>query len=118
MLDTSSASVLCITDFVSSSRSPVMSLSVRMSPTHDNLVEKSNNETEGASHLEIAFVLTRDSQVILMDCSTGNMISSQPSHPKEKSIALSMHILGMCASSLQYLTILCSISDWDIYLFL
>ncbi|KAH6769097.1 hypothetical protein C2S51_014433 [Perilla frutescens var. frutescens] len=93
VLDTSSASVLFITDCVSSSRSPVMSLSVRMCPTHHNPVENSGNGTESASATEVVFVLTRDAQMVMMDCSTGNMISSQPTHPKEKSIAISMYLL-------------------------
>ncbi|XP_057786448.1 uncharacterized protein LOC131003899 isoform X2 [Salvia miltiorrhiza] len=93
VLDTSSASVIFVTDCISNSKSPITSLSVRTCPTRHNPVEKSDNETESTSGPEIVFVLTRDAQMVLMDCSTGNMISSQPTHPKEKSIAISMHIL-------------------------
>lgn len=93
VLDTSSASVLYVTDCVSSSRSPVISLSVRTCPTRPNLDEKSENGTESAFSSEVVFVLTRDAQMVLMDCSTGNMIGSQPTHPKEKSVALNMYLL-------------------------
>lgn len=100
MLDTSSASVLFVTDCVSSSRSPVISLSVRTCPTRPNLVDK--NGSESAFSSEIVFVLTRDAQMVLMDCSTGNMIGSQPTHPNEKSVAINMYLLGKCAPCTYY----------------
>lgn len=102
MLDTSSASVLYVTDCVSSSRSPVISLSVRTCPTRPNLDEKSENGTESAFSSEVVFVLTRDAQMVLVDCSTGNMIGSQPTHPKEKSVALNMYLLGKYAPCTYY----------------
>lgn len=102
VLDTGSASVIFVTDCISNSKSPITSLSVRTCPTRHNLADKSDNETESAPGPEVVFVLTKDAQMVLMDCSTGNMISSQPTHPKEKSIAISMHILGKCAPCLQF----------------
>ncbi|KAL1533424.1 hypothetical protein AAHA92_33309 [Salvia divinorum] len=93
VLDTGSASVIFVTDCISISKSPITSLSVRTCPTYHNPADKSDNETESASGPEVVFVLTKDAQMVLVDCSTGNMISSQPTHPKEKSIAISMHIL-------------------------
>ncbi|XP_042036243.1 uncharacterized protein LOC121782456 isoform X1 [Salvia splendens] len=96
VLDTGSASVVFVTDCISNSKSPITSLSVRTCPTRHNPADKSDNETESASAPEVVFALTKDAQMVLMDCSTGNMISSQPTHPKEKSIAISMHILDQC----------------------
>lgn len=104
VLDTGSAepSVIFVTDCISNSKSPITSLSVRTCPTRQNPDDKSDNETESASGPEVVFVLTKDAQMVLMDCSTGNMISSQPTNPEEKSIAISMHILGKCAPCLQF----------------
>ncbi|KAI3470889.1 hypothetical protein Pfo_027552 [Paulownia fortunei] len=94
VLDTSSPSVLYVTDCVSSSRSPVISLAVKTSSgTNENSVKNPDNRTESESATEIAFVLTRDAHMVLMDSTTGNMISSQPVHPKENSIAISMYLL-------------------------
>ncbi|XP_042032977.1 uncharacterized protein LOC121779672 isoform X3 [Salvia splendens] len=93
VLDTGSASVIFVTDCISNSNSPITSLSVGTCPTRRNLADKSDNETESAPGSEVVIVLTKDAQMVLIDCSTGNMISSQPTHPKEKSIAISMHIL-------------------------
>ncbi|KAK6122036.1 hypothetical protein DH2020_044219 [Rehmannia glutinosa] len=98
VLDTSSPSVLFITDIVSSSSSPVISLVVKTSPdTHENSVKNPDNQTESESATEIAFILTRDAHMVLMDSITGNMISSLPMHPKEKSIAINMYLLGKYA---------------------
>ncbi|GFP97651.1 hypothetical protein PHJA_001909200, partial [Phtheirospermum japonicum] len=85
VLNTSSPSVLFVTDCMASSRSPVISLVVK-SP-HDN-------RTESESAKEIAIVLTRDARVALLDSTTGNMINSLPMHPKENSTAISMYLLG------------------------
>ncbi|KAL6581229.1 hypothetical protein OROMI_007152 [Orobanche minor] len=94
VLDTSSPSVLFLTDYMSSSRSPVISLVVQSSPdTHENSVKNPENQTESDSAKEIVIVLTRDAHMSLVDNSTGGTICSLPRHPKEKSIAISMYLL-------------------------
>ncbi|PIN06027.1 Tomosyn [Handroanthus impetiginosus] len=90
VLDTTSPSVLFVMDCVS----PVISLAIKSSlDTHENRVKNSGNDTESEPEIEIAFILTRDARMFLMDGATGNMISSQPIHPNEKSTAISMHFL-------------------------
>ncbi|KAL6531099.1 hypothetical protein OROHE_014168 [Orobanche hederae] len=94
VLDTSSPSVLFLTDYMSSSRSPVISLVVQSSPdTHENSVKNPENQTESDSAKEIVIVLTRDAHMSLVDNTTGDTICSLPRHPKEKSIAISMYLL-------------------------
>ncbi|KAL8463043.1 hypothetical protein ACS0TY_033889 [Phlomoides rotata] len=96
VLDTSSPSVLFVTDCVSISKSPVMSVAVKSCPdTCPNSVEKSDNGTESESAPEVVFVLTRDAHMVLMDSSTGNMISSRPMYPTENSTSISMHLLDV-----------------------
>ncbi|KAK4403399.1 Syntaxin-binding protein 5 [Sesamum angolense] len=94
VLDTSSPSVLFVTDSVSSLMSPVISVAVKTSPdTCENSVSNSDDGTGSESATEIVFFLTRDAHLVLMDSTTGNMISSPPVRPKEKSIAISMYLL-------------------------
>ncbi|KAG8390116.1 hypothetical protein BUALT_Bualt01G0050100 [Buddleja alternifolia] len=95
VLDTSSLSVLFVTDCLSSSKSPVSSLAIRTFPhAHEKSVKDSEKGSGSESATEIAFVLTRDAHVFLVDSTAGNMISSQPIHPKENSTSISMHLLG------------------------
>ncbi|KAL3650281.1 hypothetical protein CASFOL_006684 [Castilleja foliolosa] len=91
VLDTSSPAVLFVTDCVASSRSPVISLVVKSS--HENSVKNPDNRTETEPAKEIAIVLTRDAHMALLDITTGNMINSLPMHPKENSVAISVHLL-------------------------
>lgn len=89
---------------MSSSKSPVLSVAVKTYPdTCQNSVENSDNGTESESASAVVFVLTRDAHMMLMDSSSGNMISTAPIYPTENSIAISMHLLGKYASiSLQF----------------
>ncbi|KAL0359167.1 UNVERIFIED_CONTAM: hypothetical protein Sangu_0766100 [Sesamum angustifolium] len=96
VLDTSSPSVLFVTDSVSSLMSPVISVAVKTSPdTCENSVSNSDDGTGSESATEIVFFLTRDAHLVSMDSTTGNMISSLPVRPKEKSIAISMYLLEL-----------------------
>ncbi|EYU26793.1 hypothetical protein MIMGU_mgv1a0006321mg, partial [Erythranthe guttata] len=73
VLDTRSPSVLFVSDYVSSSRSPVISLAVKTFPdTHEISVKKPDSQTESESAKEITFALTRDAHMTLMDSTTGN----------------------------------------------
>ncbi|KAL3834832.1 hypothetical protein ACJIZ3_009568 [Penstemon smallii] len=90
VLDTSSLSVLFVTDSVSSSKSPIISLAIE---NYSHTAEKSVNSSGNELTTEIAFVLTRDAQMVLIDSTTSHLVSSQPIHPKEKSVAISLYLL-------------------------
>lgn len=95
MLDTSSLSVLSVTDSICSSKSSIISLAVQSFP---NFYQESDNSSAGETGIdsveEAVFVLTRDAHMVLMDSTTGTLISSQPIHPKENSVAVSLNFLG------------------------
>ncbi|XP_073288351.1 uncharacterized protein [Primulina huaijiensis] len=94
ILDTSLLSVLSITDYLSSSRSPIISVAVKTFPdTHENNINNSENEIVSESTTELAFVLTRDAHTVLIDSAKGNMVNSKPIFPKENSMAIGMYLL-------------------------
>uniref|UniRef100_A0A5B7BCF9 V-SNARE coiled-coil homology domain-containing protein n=1 Tax=Davidia involucrata TaxID=16924 RepID=A0A5B7BCF9_DAVIN len=94
MLDISSVSVLFLTDCVTSSSSPAISLAVKTFPDpHNNSLDHSENRTSNASARESVFILTRDAHIVIMDSATGNMISSWSMHPNKESTAISIYIL-------------------------
>ncbi|KAL9164964.1 hypothetical protein ABFS82_06G139200 [Erythranthe guttata] len=104
VLDTRSPSVLFVSDYVSSSRSPVISLAVKTFPdTHEISVKKPDSQTESESAKEITFALTRDAHMTLMDSTTGNVISAQPMHSNEKIIAINMYLLDDSNMSSQHI---------------
>ncbi|XP_073297646.1 uncharacterized protein [Primulina huaijiensis] len=93
VIDTSLLSVLSITECLSSSKSPIISVTVgTFSDTHENNVNNSENEIVSESATELAFVLTRDAHTVLIDCGRGNMVNSKPIFPKENSTAISMYL--------------------------
>ncbi|CAK9172123.1 unnamed protein product [Ilex paraguariensis] len=94
VLDISTLSVLFLTDSVSASSSAVISVALKTYPktSSDNL-NHHEKEMLNESSREVAFILTRDAHIIVMDGITGNMISSQPMHPRKESTAVSMYIL-------------------------
>lgn len=95
MLDVSSASVLFITDCLSSSSSRITSVAVKT--LGDALEDTMEHCEEGRTNpyvKEVISVLTRDADVVLLDGSTGRKISFQAKHPKEMSTAISLCILG------------------------
>ncbi|XP_011084899.1 uncharacterized protein LOC105167041 [Sesamum indicum] len=96
VLDTSSPSVLFVTDSVSSLMSPVISVAIKTSPdTYENSANNSDDGTGSESATEIILFLMRDAHMVLMDSTTGNMISSPPVRPKENSIAINMYLLEL-----------------------
>ena len=95
MLDTSSLSVVFVTDSVCSSKSPIISLSIQNSANSlQKITESSENETETESVEDVIIILTKDAHIILMSSTTGNLIGSQSVQPNENSSARSMNRLG------------------------
>lgn len=95
MLDVSSSSFLFLTDCVSSSNSPVISLAFKACPdTCNNSLEPSANKISTEPLDEVAFILTKDAHIVVMDSTRGDIIGSQLIDPKKESTALSMYILG------------------------
>ncbi|XAR65951.1 hypothetical protein NMG60_11011970 [Bertholletia excelsa] len=92
MLDISSLSVLFLTDSLSSSNSPVISLAMRTLPNLHSELDPSGNKTSTESMKELIFFLTRNANIAVMDSTTGNIMSSQAMHPME-STAISIYIL-------------------------
>ncbi|CAL5322708.1 unnamed protein product [Camellia sinensis] len=91
VLDISSFSVLFLTDCLSSSSSPAISLAMKTFPNiHSNLDHSENSSNESAK--EVIFILTRDAHIVVTDSTTGNMLSSQLMHPMELT-AISIYIL-------------------------
>ena len=103
MVETSALSVLFLTDALCGS-SPIISLAVKTLPDTESL-KQSEIGTSNESVKEVAFILTRDSHVVLVDSSTGNMIS-QPIHPMEESTAVSLYIIGKHNSLSTYILLL------------
>lgn len=95
MLETSSASVLFLTDVVSGS--PVISIAVKtLSDADGNCEHQSDTEKTNECFKEVAVILTRDSHIVLMDSATGQRIH-EPMHPKEGS-AIALCLLEENAS--------------------
>ncbi|KAB5520025.1 hypothetical protein DKX38_024344 [Salix brachista] len=97
VLDTSSLAVLFTTESVSSSCSPVISVnwvgcintcSLVKSPKH------SDSNMPITPTEQVMFFLTKDATLYMIDGGTGSMISSHPWHPKKKSVAISMYVIG------------------------
>nr|XP_016505761.1 PREDICTED: uncharacterized protein LOC107823585 isoform X2 [Nicotiana tabacum] len=94
MLDISSSSALFVTDCLSSSSSGITSVAVKtLADAREDTVDHCEEGTTNAHPKEVISVLTRDAEVILLDGSTGNKISSQAKHTKEMSTAISLYIL-------------------------
>lgn len=94
MLETSSLSILFLTDSPLSSGIGVKSLALGTIPNiQNNSLNQSENEISNASMKEVAFVLTTDGHFFLVESTTSKMIC-QPLSPKEGSTAISLWILG------------------------
>lgn len=96
MLDTNSLSVLFHTSCIAGSSSPLISLTVKTFSDSPYLINspkdselKSSNDTGNG----IILFLTKDAHIVVIDGTTGSMISSQLTHPEE-STAISMYIFG------------------------
>ncbi|WCJ33498.1 hypothetical protein M5689_014855 [Euphorbia peplus] len=93
VLDLISLAVLFSTDCLSSSASPVFSLTWRKSENVSSHVRNpKNSETDIVVNNaeEVLFVLTKRAFLNIVDGSTGCTISSHPWHQKKKSIAISI----------------------------
>ncbi|KAJ9553391.1 hypothetical protein OSB04_017436 [Centaurea solstitialis] len=98
VLDVQSSSVLFITDSLVSSSSPVVSMAMKTYlQTDTDDPEKSGNTSPSDPPKEVAFVLTKDAQIILVDSSSGDKICSRSVNPKE-STAISLYLLGKPAT--------------------
>ncbi|KZV34948.1 hypothetical protein F511_04922 [Dorcoceras hygrometricum] len=86
ILDTSLLSVLSITDCLTSSRSPIISVAVKsFLDTHENNINNSENDIVCESITELAFVLTKDAQTILIDSDRGNIHVDPENQPLQSS---------------------------------
>ncbi|KAH7854128.1 hypothetical protein Vadar_010404 [Vaccinium darrowii] len=94
MIDVRSLSVLFLTDCLYNSNSPAISLATRTFPSTRGSVDHSGNKTSNESSKEVIFILTRNANVVVMDGTTGNKISSLSIHPTESELsAISIYIL-------------------------
>ncbi|XP_076929896.1 uncharacterized protein LOC143594470 [Bidens hawaiensis] len=93
VLDAISSSVLFLTDHLVSNNSPVISIPIKTySQTHTNDPEQSGDTSSKDPEKEVAFILTKDAHVILVDINSGDKICCQSVNPKE-STAISIHLL-------------------------
>ncbi|PWA85428.1 transducin family protein / WD-40 repeat family protein [Artemisia annua] len=94
VLDIESSSVLFLTDCLVSSSSPVVSLAMKtyIHTDTDDDHEQSGDASSSDPEKEVAFMLTEDAHVILVDSSSGNKICSRSVNPKESS-AISIYLL-------------------------
>lgn len=100
-LDTSSLSVLFLIDAVSSSSSPIISMTWKeLTDTHSLVKSPKHSETKVPvnSAEEVIFVLTKDAKINLFEGGTGNMISTRPWHLKKPAVAISMYVIAVSIS--------------------
>lgn len=91
MLDMRSFSVLFLTDCLSATSSPIISVawtSFIRSP------KNSGPKSLDKCQEELIFMLTKDAKVYVIDGVTGTVISSRPVHLKKQSTAISMYVIG------------------------
>ncbi|KAL5734318.1 hypothetical protein ACOSP7_032179 [Xanthoceras sorbifolium] len=95
MLDISTLSVLFLTDSISDSSSPVISLAVKSFSDTNSVVnspQDSNLNTSSDSTKSVIFFMTKDGHIVVCDSTTGFIVASRSIHPKESS-AISMSII-------------------------
>lgn len=96
VLDTSTLSFLFLTDCLSCSRSPIISLTAKTfsdSNSLINITDVSESETPENLGNGLVFVMTRDAHIIVIDSATCNMVTIQSMSPTKDSTAVSMHII-------------------------
>lgn len=97
MVDVSTFSVLFITDSLSPSNCPV-GLSAMISFTDNDTLVNSPRDSVSTSLNDnekwLAFVMTKDAYLTVLDGTTGNVVSSLSIPLKAESSAISMYILG------------------------
>lgn len=119
MVDLSSSKLLYLKDCISRSSSSVISLTVKSFPdTLDNSLGLSKDKKSAEPADEIAFVLTRDAQITVIDSTRGDIITALPTQPKTQSTALSLYIVGKCFLTMFkcFLFANSSISSQDLFL--
>lgn len=93
MLDVGLLSVLYLTDSLSSSGSPIVSLIEKASSNFLNLKDPKHVESLIPNYpVDILFILTRNSHIIMVNSVTGTLICSRP--VEKESLAISMYIVG------------------------
>lgn len=94
MLDVISSSVLFLTDCLVSNNSPIISIAIKTYLQIDNDdPEQSGDASSKDSEKEVAFMLTKDAHVVLLDVSSGNKICCQSLNSIETT-AISIYLLG------------------------
>ncbi|KAG8501402.1 hypothetical protein CXB51_003547 [Gossypium anomalum] len=97
MLDVGTSSVLFITDSLSRSNCSVRSLAMIFFTDTNTLINNSKDSTSTSlndGEKGLAFIMTRDAYLAVLDGRTGHMVSSQSIPQKKESSAISMYILG------------------------
>lgn len=112
MLDVSSSKLLFLTDRISRSSSPVVSLIVKSFPdTLSNSLDHSKDEKSLEPVDEVAFILTKNAHITVIDSIRGDVISALLTQSNEESTALSMYIVGKCFFSM----FKCFLFAWTVY---
>lgn len=96
MLDISTQSVLFVTECVTNSSAPVISLAVKTFSDTNVINSPEDSESKTSKNLgqELVFVMTSNAHIIVMDSETGNMVSSWSMNPEKDSAAISMYMIG------------------------
>lgn len=97
VFDMNSLSVVFFIDDVSLSKSPVISISWQgITNTHGLLKSPRKSEANilAKSAEEVLFILTKDSNINVIDGHTGKSICSRPWNTKKESIAISLYVIG------------------------
>lgn len=98
MIDANTLSLLYLTNDVSNSRSPVISLAIKVFPETNHLEVSSEESTPKTAHPPIKgmlLVMTKKSDLAVLDSSNGELISFQSTNAKELT-SISMYLIGMC----------------------
>lgn len=96
VVDMNSLSVVFFIDDVSLSKSPVISISWQITNTHGLLKSPKQSEANilANSAEEVLFILTKDSNINVIDGHTGKSICSRAWKMKKESFAISMYVIG------------------------
>ncbi|KAK1286214.1 hypothetical protein QJS10_CPB20g00301 [Acorus calamus] len=92
MIDMTSFSVLFCTDCIPGSSYPVISI-ITNTDTMTNTPKHPSSGNPKDCTEGVMFILTRNAHVVAIDSVSGDVISSQPLHPKKESTAISMHLI-------------------------
>ncbi|KAL4377724.1 hypothetical protein GQ457_02G022120 [Hibiscus cannabinus] len=94
MLDVSTFSILYITDSLSRSNFAVNSFAmISFTDTNTNSPKDSRSTSLNDSEKGLAFIMTKDAYLAVLDGTTGHMVSSQSVPQKKESSPISMYIL-------------------------